>query len=218
MRFYATSVSRTSSILLAAATCLVLTLLPATAGAEFFIPEGNSAVNQYTEGIPTGGGERDSKGAGEKEVRPAQAIGARNTEKLEQAGGREGREVAEAVAETAPPPVLVEETAAAEATPGDSAGSAGSAGKGAAKQSGKGKAKPAKADDGESEATAAPTPPPGDGPGGSGGFGEILSAATGGSAGGIGLLLPLVIVGAIAWGIGYAWRQRATHPTASTNP
>ena len=213
MRFYATSVSRTSSIFLAAATCLVLALLPATAGAEFFIPDGNSAVNQYTEGIPTGGGERDSKGAGEKEVRPAQTIGAKNTEKLEQAGGQEGREAAEAVAETAPPAAFVEETA------GDDATTGGGTTRGGGKQAGNDKAEPADSGAAESEATTpASTPPPGDGPGGSGGFGEILSAATGGSAGGIGLLLPLVIVGAIAWGIGYAWRQRAIQPTASTNP
>jgi len=62
----------------------------------------------------------------------------------------------------------------------------------------------------------APTSSSGNGPSGSGGVGEIASAATGGTDGGVGLLLPLVIVAAIAWGIFYAWRRRDSDQAAPT--
>lgn len=195
------------TILLALATSVALLALPAGASAEFFIPDGNSAVNQYTEGVPSGGGEKSTKGAGEKPVKPGQAIGAENTKKLEQAGGQEGREVAEVAAETAPPDIVAieEEQTGGKQNDGEDQGNPGNnSGKGA-----KGNGEP------DGETTAALTPTSGDGPNGSGGVGEIVSAATGGSAGGIGLLLPLVIVAAIAWGIFYAWRKRDTDPTAT---
>ena len=193
------------TILLALATSVALLALPAAASAEYFIPDGNSAVNQYTEGVPSGGGEKSTKGAGEKPVKPGEAIGVENTEKLEQAGGQEGREVAEVAAETAPPEIV--------AIDGQTDGK-----QNGAKNQGKNSGKDAKGGgeaEGDGEATAVVTPGSGDGPSGSGGVGEIVSAATGGSTGGIGLLLPLVIVAAIAWGIFYAWRKRDSDPAAA---
>lgn len=197
------------TILLALATSVALLALPAAASAEFFIPDGNSAVNQYTEGVPSGGGEKSTKGAGEKPVKPGKAIGAENTKKLEQAGGQEGREVAEVAAETAPPEIVAVE---------DQAGDEQNGGKSQGKSAGNGKDAQGPnegEDDGNGEATAVVTPASGDGPSGSGGVGEIVSAATGGSAGGIGLLLPLVIIAAVAWGIFYAWRKRDSDPAAT---
>lgn len=193
------------TILLALATSVALLALPAAASAEYFIPDGNSAVNQYTEGVPSGGGEKSTKGAGEKPVKPGKAIGAENTKKLEQAGGQEGREVAEVAAETAPPDIVAVEEEQTGGKQGD--------GKAEGDQNGK----DSTGGNGESdgEATAVVTPTSGDGPSGSGGVGEIVSAATGGSAGGVGLLLPLAIVAALAWGIFYAWRKRDSDPTAT---
>jgi hypothetical protein len=200
------------SILFALAASLALLALPAVASAEYFIPDNNSAVNQYTEGIPTGGGEKSAKGAGEKEVRPAQTIGAKNTKKLEQEGGQEGREVAEVAAETAPPEVVI----ADETEPADAGNKDQPAAKGDGKKNA-GKAPNGQGDSTNTEDNEVVTPvATGDGPSGSGGFGEILAAATGGSDGGIGLLLPLVIVAAIAWGVGYAWRKREHEQTAGT--
>src|SRR5215213_1661199 len=111
------------------AACVALLALPAAASAEYLIPDGNSAVNQYTEGIPTGGGEKSAKGAGEKEVKPAQTIGAKNTKKLEEKG-QEGRELAEVAAETAPPDVVVED----EPEPSGDGGNGQKAGKGDGKK------------------------------------------------------------------------------------
>ncbi len=193
-------------------TSVVLLALPAAASAEYLIPDGNSAVNQYTEGIPTGGGEKETDGAGDKKVKPAQTIGAETTRKLEDKG-REGQEVAEVAAETAPPAASVE-------TGGEPSG--GEGGNGAKPHKGDAEKNSGKKDDGGSDpreeapgqtATAATTG--GDGPSGSGGFGEIVAAATGGSDGGIGLLLPLTIFGALVWGIILAWRRHDDEPTAA---
>lgn len=199
---------KATTILLALVTSVALLALPAAAGAEYFIPDGNSAVNQYTEGVPSGGGEKSTKGAGDKPVRPGKTLGAENTEKLEQAGGQEGREAAEVAAETAPPDVVAEYEQ--EQHPiGQQAGN----GKDQSGDKGNGKDKPGEDTSVNTEDNALVTPASnGDGPGGSGAVGEIASAATGGSDGGVGLLLPLVIVAALAWGIGYAWRKRDSDP------
>ncbi len=194
------------------ATVVALLALPAAASAEYLIPDGNSAVNQYTEGIPTGGGEKDAKGAGEKKVKPAQTIGAKTTRELEEKGS-EGEDLAEVAAETAPPDVVVEEPSGGDKSDGKGNGNAGrSKGNGQQGQNGSGDAN----DESEAGQTGGATPPSGSGPSGSGGFGEIVAAATGSSDGGIGLLLPLAIIGALIWGIAFAWRKRESDRTATT--
>jgi hypothetical protein len=46
-------------------------------------------------------------------------------------------------------------------------------------------------------------------PSGSSGLGEVIAEATGSSSsGGLGMLLPLAIAGAIAWSLAFLWRQR----------
>lgn len=193
------------TILLALATGVALLVLPAAASAEYFIPDGNSAVNQYTEGVPSGGGEKSTKGAGDKPVRPGKTLGVKNTQKLEQAGGQEGREAAEVAAETAPPDiVVVEQEQTGDKQTGNGKPQAGK---------GEGKDQPDESGSTNTRDNSLVTPVSnGDGPSGSGGFGEVVSAATGGSDGGVGLLLPLVIVAAVAWGLGYAWRKRDSDP------
>lgn len=214
MRFYATSVSRTASITLTA--ILAALFVPATAGAEYLVPEGNSAVTQYTEGFPTAGGEKKTEG-NKQPVTTRQAIGAGNAKKLEK-HGPDGAAAAELAAETAPPQAT---------SPSSDAGS----GEQADRPQGKNHAKggkpdndpPAKrdSDTGETENTSSTAPVSGgDGPEGSSGLGEVLGAATGSSSGSLGLLLPLVIVAALAWGTAFLWRHRRHHhePTADGNP
>lgn len=158
-----------------AAIVLALQAAPAAA-AEYLIPEDNSAVNQYTEGLPTGGGERDAERRDDV-PRPAETIGAKTTNQLQQAGP-EGEAAALVAAETAPPP--------------SAEGQADDSGSRAKKNGGAG--------GGGSRPSAEPEgrPP----------LGELAAASTG-TAGGIGLLLPLVIVATLAWGIGHAWRNRS---------
>jgi hypothetical protein len=207
------------TIPIAIATLLAALLLPASALGEYLVPEGNSAVTQYTEGFPTGGGEKKAGGAGGKKATPAQTIGAKNAKKLED-HSPEGAEVARVAAETAPEEVVPSEPS------GDSSGQK-SGGKGQAHKQGsgdkqaKGKKQPrgdSKQDEGQ--ATVPPATASGDGPSGSSGLSEILAAATGSSSTGhLGLLLPLAILAALAWGLVYFFRQRKqAEPPATAKP
>jgi hypothetical protein len=181
---------------------LALLAAPALASAEYLVPDGNSAVTQYTEGFPTGGGEKKTEGS--KHVTPAKAIGAGNAKKLEQHGA-EGAAVAEVAAETAPAAVPAPESSTTSGQP---------------QADGKKQAKPAQQKtkdqqqgEQDDEAAAAPVSS-GEGPSGSSGAGEVLGAATGASSGSVGLLLPLAILAAIAWALFYLWRQRRQPPAA----
>jgi hypothetical protein len=195
--------------LIAVAAILAILVLPASAAAEYLVPEGNSAVNQYTEGYPTAGGEKGSDSGKETEkIKPAKTIGAGNAKKLE-SKGPEGTAVAEVAAETAPPDVTVASDPSATQGQGKS-GNTGKQGSGSKDKSGKQNGSGTD----EEEATAAPTAGNGDsGSSGSSGIGELVSAATGTESGHLGLLLPLVILAAIAWAFAFAWRQRK-RPTA----
>lgn len=192
---------------------LALLALPTSAPAEYLVPEGNSAVTQYTEGFPTGGGEKKAEGTNKKGATPAKTIGAANTKKLE-THGQEGTEVAEVAAETAPE--LEAETPEASdqrtepPTKSHKGHRGGKQGKPAKKQ------KPSPNDSKQGEGGATPPPSQGDGPGGSSGLSEVLGAATGSSSGSLGLLLPLVILAAIAWGIAFFFRQRKRDEPAAT--
>ena len=198
---------RTLSITLLAA--LALLALPSAAAAEYLVPEGNSAVTQYTEGFPTGGGEKKTEGS--KHVTPGKAIGAGNAKKLQQ-HGPEGAAVAEVAAETAPPAVP-----APESTPAPAPTSPGGAKQAkSAKHSQGGQHSQQGSKQGE-ETIAAVAATSGGGPSGSSGAGEVLGAATGASSGSVGLLLPLAILGAIAWGLIFFWRQRRRPSTPAAS-
>jgi hypothetical protein len=207
---------RTLAIALLAA--LALLAVPAAAMAEYLVPEGNSAVTQYTEGFPTGGGEKKTEGS--KHVTPNKAIGASNVKKLKQQGA-DGAAVAEVAAETAPVDVP--------ATAPTSGGGEGQAQQGEGKDHGKAQhaqggqkdEKPQQQNDsrqGDESAAAVPPAQGGDGPSGSSGAGEVLGAATGASSGSIGLLLPLAIAAAVVWGLIFLWRRRQPSTPAATQP
>jgi hypothetical protein len=187
---------------------LALMLPGAALGAEAgsIVPPENSAATQYTEALPTAGGDKQA-GGGHKPS-PAKVLGSKNAHKLE-SQGKEGHEVAEVVAETAP-----QSSPPAEPEPAPQRLDSKPA-TGGGKQSGSGSAKPAggKAD-GRAAAPAKPATPPqpkpqAELPSGSSGLGEVIAEATGSSSSGdLGALLPLAIAAAIAWSLAYLWRQR----------
>jgi hypothetical protein len=187
------------------AVAIAILALPVAAPAATVVPPENSAATQYTEAIPTGGGHQDTDKAGNGKKRsPAAVLGSHKAKKLE-AQGREGREVAEIVAETAPETsALAAEAPAPEPSPEAAPAPDASGGDNASLKAGVG---PAKAVDvpGESELAVHRL----DIPSGSSGLGEVLAQATGSSSTGqLGLLLPLLILATILWSLVYLRRQR----------
>lgn len=173
------------------AIAIALLALPPIAGAQYVVPPDNSAVNQYTETIPTAGGGQDTDRHGGGNRSPAEVLGTRNAHRLD-AQGSQGREAAEVAAATAPDV--------------SASGSPATGVPDAAKQEqvDKGNAR-----DGGAKTTPPEIPPSSSDPSGSSGLDEVIAQATGSSSSGeMGLLLPLLIVAAFAWSIGYFWRQR----------
>ena len=183
------------------AVAIAIFALPAAAAGEPVVPPENSAATQYTEALPTGGGSKDAGKVGDRDkVKPAAVLGADKAKKLE-SHGKEGREVAEVVAATAPSP--------APAPPPSPA--PGGSGDGAKATQGSGGASQAKLGDNEAVTplSAGPSVRQVDIPAGSSGLGEVLAQATGSSSSGqLGALLPLLIVAALAWALAFLWRQR----------
>lgn len=196
----------------------LLLALPASAMGEeeaaSVVPPENSAATQYTEALPTAGGDKEAHGDGRKPS-PAKVLGAENAKRLE-SHGKEGREVAQIVAETAPAPAQSAGTSPSQGSSPESAED-----NQAKEDEGRGGAAGGKSDGGsgppsrpEAPAhpqgpTAQPADPPAALPDGSSGLGEVLAEATGSSSSGqLGALLPLAIIATIVWSLGYFWRQR----------
>lgn len=178
---------------------MAILVLPAVAQGAYLVPPENSAAAQYTEAYPTAGGNQEAgKGKGGNRS-PAAVLGAKNTQRLH-AQGQAGREAAEVAATTAPSvsatsePVTAPTEQAPHATPSHD-------GKPDSAQP----ATPVQTAHGGNETTSAPQ----DQPSGSSGLGEVIAEATGSSSSGeMGLLLPLVILGTVAWSLAFLWRQR----------
>jgi hypothetical protein len=146
--------------------------------AQAVVPPGNSAVNQYTESFPTARGAETTKRKGKQKARSPLEALGRDKARKLAAEGPIGREVAEVVAATAPTGA----TSASGATSADPAPGA---------------------------APHSDLAPAGKGPDGSSGFREVIAQATGASdSGRMGILLPLLILAAIAGSAIYFWRQR----------
>lgn len=183
------------------AAAIAALALPSAAAGENLVPPDNSAVNQYTESFPTAGGDKDSEKAKETGVTPAQTLGAKNAKRLE-AHGEDGRVVAEVAAETAPAPVAPETSEPAPQAVDDKP----------ARDKDPGKPRTEK--EPGSAGAGGGTPGSGGGDGGaatangSSGAGEVLGQATGLSSGQMGLLLPLAILGSLAWALAFLWRRR----------
>lgn len=205
--------AQTTAIGFAAALALALPAAAAGAGQTgSVVPPENSAATQYTEAIPTAGGDKQA-GEGGRKASPKKILGAKNAHKLE-SHGKEGQEVAEVVAETAPETSVPAEVAPAPEPRPQHASTGGGDGK--AQGGGNGKAHHAKPDGQanrphrDREPTPVePAPAATPTPDGSSALGEVLAAMTGSSSSGeLGALLPLAILAAIAWGLAYFWRQR----------
>jgi hypothetical protein len=185
-------------LLLPAAIAIAAVALPATAVAEPIVPPENSAATQYTEAIPTGGGQKDAGKSGNGKKRtPSSVLGSQKTKKLN-AQGPQGHAAAEVAAETAPPPV--------EATSEAAAGPAPKSGEPAPAPSHSAARGEPKAHAGNATSERAPRL---DASGGSSGLGEVLAQATGASSGGeLGLLLPLLLLTTLIWALLYGLRQK----------
>jgi hypothetical protein len=169
--------------------------IPAGAAAAPYVPPGNSAATQYTEAVPTAGGPKATNNSKHRQgSTPDKVLGKGNAARLD-AKGQVGREAAEVAAATAPAPSGVE-----------TGSGGGSQGNGAAgtddSHAQAGADSPNRQSDGATQATDG-------GPDGSSALGEVASQVTGSSSsGGIGLLLPLAILAAVAGAIAYLVRQR----------
>jgi hypothetical protein len=176
---------------------LVALAAPAYAGAEYYVPPGNSAANQYTETLPSAGGDQGGK---KDKATPAQTLGAGNAKKLEDQGPS-GKAAAQLAAETAPATVPVAEAPADDsggnATPGGGAKGGGDPGGEGGKPANGGGSAPSTIDFQVDQ------------PSGSSGLGAVLGQATGSADdGSLGLWLPLLILAAIAGSVAYLLRGR----------
>lgn len=187
--------TRTATICLTAAL-LGIGALPAAATADYYIPPGNSAVNQYTESFPGAGGETSGKGK-QGEAVPAKTLGAANAKKL-QSKGVNGREAAEVAAETAPPANLYV-----------SDGGGGQPANGGGNNNGQSQG-------GQGGSTGGGTANTGttvEQPSGSSGLGSVVGQATG-TSGDVDLWLPLAILATLAGAIAYRVRHHHPEPSA----
>lgn len=196
--------------LVAATTALAAAPTAAAEEETEVVPPDNSAVNQYTETFPTGGGERDVNKGRRQQASPKRVLGNDNAKKLEKHGS-EGRAVAEVAAETAPPvdkssQPREEESETGAAPPaggGNDSGGGGGADREGQPQAQRQETAPAPADD-----------PNVDIPAGSSGISEVLAQATGSTSDGeLGPLLPLVILAALGWAIALLLRRRPDRAT-----
>jgi hypothetical protein len=171
------------------------------------VPPENSAASQYTEAVPTAGGNQQADGGGKGGHRsPTKVLGERNAHRLD-SHGKEGHEVAEVVVETAP----TQAAASDQAPPPE----AKPAHKGGGKKTGTSSQHPHRHHEAGNGGRAAPPPQPkpettpADLPDGSSALGEVIGAATGSSSSGqLGALLPLAIAGGLIWSFLYFRRQR----------
>ena len=192
--------------ILGTVTAVAIFAFPSVSNAEYFIPPGNSAANQYTESVPTAGGHRDVQKEGKSKPSPAKVLGKDNAKRL-QDQGEQGRKAAAVAAATAPSPVVTESTESE--GEGAAAGGAGDDGNGGGGQGG-------------SIGAGHPANPVGAGNGtpqgrggaaevsGSSGLGEVLGQATGSSSGQMGLLLPLLLIAALVWAVLAFRKQRSS--------
>lgn len=207
------------TVLLAVVALAQLVAAHPAAAAEVIVPPGNSGAAQYTEAFPTAAGERDAQ---HKEKRSPQKVLGKKESKQLQGKGADGKAVAKIVAETSPAP-----DAGGAAGSGTAAGAAGRSGgesgaggagggEGEAKGGGGGAAPGNGGGNGGSGASgggsggggASAQPRSVAQPAGSSGVGEVVGQATGASSGKLGLLLPLILLGAPVWAILWAWRRR----------
>lgn len=97
------------------AVAIAIFALPGAAGAQRVVPPGNSAVTQYTQTFPTGGGNSAARHRGHRS--PAKVLGAATARRM-QATGPTGSAAANLAAATAPGATRAGGPNATQATPG----------------------------------------------------------------------------------------------------
>jgi hypothetical protein len=209
------SVDTSKTLLASIAVVLAVILAPSAAPAgAAVVPPGNSAANQYTETLPTTGGNTEAK-KGKHKVTPAEAIGSGPAKKLD-TQGKQGHEAAAVIAATSPPPVSGAVSEGGNEGSGSVSGAAGGGNGGSGHGGGSEGAGKGQGAGGE-DSTGAPggaahnvkVDSTVEEPGGSSGFGEVLGQATGStSSGGTGLLLPLAILAIAIWAVVFLLRRR----------
>jgi hypothetical protein len=184
------------------ATTIAVLVFPLAAQAEYLIPPSNSAATQYTEAVPTAGGPKTSGSSKRHQAKsPGKVIGSGNVKKLD-AQGPEGHAAAEVAAATAPSTIgsAPGETKATSAQHGQSQQRQGGNGGGSVSNDQVSSGSGAQATNPSSQQQDS---------NGSSGLGEVISQATGSSSSGdLGLLLPLIVLAALAWSVAFVVRQR----------
>jgi hypothetical protein len=205
---------------------LLSALVPASALAvkEVVVPPGNAGVNQYTQTVPTAGGNAVVKDQEEKSAaKPKQVLGDKGAAELE-AKGAEGKAAAELAAEGAQPVETAPETAPVEEEAAEGHHKGGAAGHDGGKGGGHGKGQNAgggksqangggdKAGGGKGAGEPAQVTVEAQAPlsdGSSSGIGKIVDQVTGsGSSGELGLWMPIALLVGLAWCVVYTWRRR----------
>jgi hypothetical protein len=180
---------------LASAVVLVAALLaPPAVIAAPIVPPGNSAVNQYTQTVPTSRGNKEVRHKGHQS--PSKTLGHKATKKL-QKQGKDGQATAELAAAGTP----------AGAGSGGS-GSGGPSGNGGGSTAGGGASGGGATPDGSGSGVSQAVAKADDG---KSGVGQVVGELTGtSSSGDLGLWLPLALIAAAVWCGAYFWRHRRT--------
>ena len=195
---------------IALATALTVALVvPAHSLAEYYVPPENSAANQYTESFPGAGGEKGGKG---KKATPADTLGARNAERLEERGPA-GKAAAEMAAETAPSQLPTTDATGGSGDSGDDTGAAGAGANTGTGTGGSGSGGSATSANGGSTSSGGGVNTEDntakvDQPQGSSAVGQVVGQATGIGDGNVGIWLPLAIVLILIGSIAYGARSR----------
>jgi len=193
-------------LLLATVIAIVAVALPASAAAEPVVPPENSAATQYTEAIPTGGGQKDAGKSGNSGKRsPSSVLGSKKAKKLN-AHGPQGQAAAQVAAETAPPSAARART---EVTPEPAPAPHREASHSENESRGGTTNRGGPSDDRAGGPAQVAPPPRLDASAGASGLGEVLGQATGASSGGeLGPLLPLLVLATLIWALLYAMRRK----------
>lgn len=198
--------TRKASLLALVALLLGALALPAGAAAEYYVPPSNSAANQYTETVPSAGGNKGGKDKGAP-VSAAETLGAKNAKRLEEKGPA-GKAAAEVAAETAP---ATESTIAVGAGGHSNGGQGGTGGQGTGNPNAGGGNQGSGSGGGQigNDVNTGTATLVVDQPSGSSALGEIVRQATGsGDDDNLGLWLPLAIVAILGGSIAYGVRHR----------
>jgi hypothetical protein len=220
---------RSTKAAIAVAALAASLATPAFAVGAPYIPPGNSAVNQYTETIPSAGGAVVAEGisGGNSKGSPEKNLGHHTTKVLKQHGA-EGEAVAALASEGAAAPASEPETESSEATEasessGGKKSSGGSKSKGGEGKSEKGGAAGGAGNGGSGNGGAGGTGSTSGGGGGgesatpqnvpvsangSSALGQVVSHATLSSGGSAGIFLPLALLAALVWAVVFVVRRR----------